>query len=96
MANCRKGMVKMSEVKMTREEIYSKLSEKIQEELDRIRNDYEFGVIEKAEFDEMTDEVEQTYIDCLESMALASDDEVKEKMAFILDFKTNTRKIKGL
>lgn len=79
-------MVKMSEVKMTdREEIYEKLSEKIQEELDRIRNDYEFGVIEKAEFEELSDEVEQTYVNCLTEMALASDNEVKEKMAFILD-----------
>lgn len=75
----------MSEVKMTREEIYSKLSEKIQEELDRIRNDYEFGVIEKAEFEELSDEVEQTFINCLTEMALSDDDEVKEKMAFILD-----------
>lgn len=73
MANCRKGEITMSEVKMTREEIYSKLSEKIQEELDRIRNDYEFGVIEKAEFEELSDEV-------------------KEKMAFILDFKPNRKR----
>lgn len=85
MANCRKGMVKMSEVKMTREEIYSKLGEIIQEELDRIRNDFEFGEIEKSEFDEMTDEVEQTFVNCLTEMALANDDEVKDKMAFILD-----------
>lgn len=80
-----KGEIIMSEVKMTREEIYSKLSEKIQEELDRIRNDYEFGVIEKAEFEELSDEVEQTYVNCLTEMALANDDEVKDKMAFILD-----------
>lgn len=78
-----------------REEIYSKLSEIIQEELDRIRNDYEFGVIEKTEFEELSDEVEQTYINCLTEMALASDSEVLRKMSDVLgcDFK---RKIKGL
>ena len=80
-------MVKMSEVKMTREEIYSKLSEKIQEELDRIRNDYEFGVIEKSEFEELSDEVEQTYINCLTEMALSSDEELSERMKDIFDFK---------
>lgn len=76
----------MSEVKMTdREEIFLYLKGAIQEELDRLRNDFEFGEICKEEFEELTDEVEQTYINCLESMALADDTEVKEKMAFILD-----------
>lgn len=78
-----------------REEIYSKLSEIIQEELDKIRNDFEFGEIEKSEFDEMTDEVEQTFVNCLTEMALSDDDEVEQKMSDVLgcDFK---RKIKGL
>ena len=92
MANCRKGMVKMSEVKMTRKEIYSKLSEKIQKELDKIRNDYEFGSIEKTEFEEMSDEIEQEYTYYLTEMALASDDEIKEKMAAFIDFKPNRKK----
>ena len=92
MGNYRKGEITMSEVKMTRQEIYEKLSEKIQEELDRIRNDYEFGVIEKAEFEELSDEVEQTFINCLTEMALSDDDEVKEKMAFVLDFKPNRKR----
>ena len=51
MGNFKKGMVKMSEVKMTdREEIFFYLKGAIQEELDRIRNDFEFGEIEKSEF----------------------------------------------
>lgn len=87
MGNCRKGEITMSEVKMTRQEIYEKLSEIIQEELDRIRNDYEFGVIEKSEFKELSDEVEQTYINCLTEMALSSDEELSERMKDIFDFK---------
>lgn len=82
----------MSEVKMTRKEIYSKLSEKIQKELDKIRNDYEFGAIEKTEFEEMSDEIEQEYTYYLTEMALASDDEIKEKMAAFIDFKPNRKK----
>lgn len=37
----------MSEVKMTREEIYKKLDKMIQKRLDDARNDYEFGEITK-------------------------------------------------
>lgn len=87
MANCRKGMVKMSEVKMTRQEIYEKLDKMIQKRLDDVRNDYEFGVIEKAEFEELSDEVEQTFINCLTEMALSSDEELSERMKDIFDFK---------
>lgn len=86
----------MSEVKMTdREEIFFYLKGAIQEESNQIRNDFEFGEICKEEFEELTDEVEQTYINCLESMALADDTEVIEEMSNVLgyDFK---RKIKGL
>lgn len=79
-----------------REEIYNKLDKMIQDRLNSVRNDYEFGVIEKSEFEELTDEVEQTFVNCLTEMALSDDDEVEQKMAFVLDFKTNTRKIKGL
>ena len=75
----------MSEVKMTREEIYSKLDKMIQDRLNGARNDYEFGEITKEEFEEITGLIEQEYNAYLLEMALANDDEVKEKMAFILD-----------
>lgn len=91
----KKGMVKMTD----REEIFLYLKGAIQEELDRLRNDFEFGEICKEEFEELTDEVEQTYIDCLESMALADDAEIMEEMSNVLgyDFKDNTEsKIKGI
>lgn len=100
MGNYRKGEITMSEVKMTdREEIFFYLKGAIQEELDRIRNNFEFGEICKEEFEELTDEVEETYKNCLESMALASDNEVIEEMSNVLgyDFKGNTEsKIKGI
>lgn len=79
-----------------REEIYQKLDETIQGRLNDVRNDYEFGEITKEEFEEITGSIEQEYNAYLLEMALASDSEVKEKMAFVLDFKTNTREIKGL
>lgn len=68
----------------------------IQKRLDDVRNDYEFGAIEKSEFERMSDEIEQEYTYYLTEMALSSDEELSERMKGIFDFKTNTRKIKGL
>ena len=87
-----KGEIIMSEVKMTREEIYKKLDKMIQKRLDDARNDYEFGEITKEEFEEITNSIEQEYNAYLLVMALSDDDEVKEKMAFILDFKPNRKR----
>ena len=75
-----------------REEIYKKLDKMIQDRLNSVRNDYEFGSIEKTEFERMSDEIEQEYTYYLTEMALASDDEIKEKMAFVLDFKPNRKR----
>lgn len=75
-----------------REEIYKKLDKMIQDRLNSVRNDYEFGSIEKTEFERISDEIEQEYNAYLLEMALASDSEVKEKMAFILDFKPNRKR----
>ena len=77
---------------MTREEIYKKLDKMIQKRLDDARNDYEFGEITKEEFEEITNSIEQEYNAYLLVMALSDDDEVKEKMAFILDFKLNRKR----
>lgn len=78
-----------------REEIYKKLDKMIQDRLNSVRNDYEFGSIEKTEFERVSDEIEQEYAYYLTQMALANDKEVLQKMSDVLgcDFK---RKIKGL
>lgn len=58
-----------------REEIYKKLDKMIQDRLNSVRNDYEFGAIEKTEFERISDEIEQEYTYYL------------TEMAFVLDFK---------
>lgn len=82
-------------MKAEREGICMFLEEIIQEELNNIRNTYEFGDICKEEFEEMSDEVQETYISCLKEMALCDDTEVVEKMSNVLGFnfkfKTKTR-----
>ena len=75
-----------------REEIYQKLDKMIQDRLNSVRNDYEFGEITKEEFEEITNSIEQEYNAYLLVMALSDDDEVKEKMAFIFDFKLNRKR----
>ena len=75
-----------------REEIYQKLDKMIQKRLDDVRNDFEFGEITKEEFEETSDRIEQEYNAYLLEMALSNDNEVKEKMAFILDFKPNRKR----
>lgn len=72
-----------------REGIYLFLKELIQEELNAIRNNYEFGMISKEEFEEMSEEVQETYENCIKEMALCDDTEVVEKMSATLasDFK---------
>ena len=75
-----------------REEIYKKLDETIQGRLNDVRNDYEFGEITKEEFEEITGSIEQEYNAYLLEMALSDDDEVEQKMAFILDFKPNRKR----
>ena len=78
-----------------REGIFMFLEEIIQEELNSIRNNYEFGEISKQDFDELSDEVQETYISCLKEMALCDDTELVEKMSNVLGFnfkfKTKTR-----
>lgn len=64
----------------------------IQKRLDDVRNDYEFGSIEKTEFERISDEIEQEYAYYLTQMALASDSEVEQKMAFMLDFKPSRKR----
>ena len=70
-----------------REEIYKKLDKMIQDRLNSVRNDYEFGSIEKSEFERMSDEIEQEYTYYLTEMALSSDEELSERMKDIFDFK---------
>lgn len=97
MANCRKGEITMSEVKMTREEIYSKLSEKIQEELDRIRNDYEFGVIENEKIDEFGKVYKKFKVESEKFLTLKSkkkrEESVKEKIKALDKLASSLKKL---
>lgn len=76
-------------MKAEREGIYLFLQELVQEELNAIRNNYEFGDISKEEFNELSEEVQETYENCIKEMALCGDEEVVEKMSNILAFDFN-------
>lgn len=69
---------------MTRKEIYDKIFQMLNIEQNHLRRRYEFGDISKEEFEEMSEEVQETYENCIKEMALCGDEEVVEKMSNIL------------
>lgn len=80
----------MSEVKMTRKEIYEKILKMLEIEENRVRNNYEFGVIDYDAFKELSYKRNAEYKEYVVDLALATDDELSEKMKFIIDANLNT------
>ena len=80
----------MSEVKMTRKEIYQKIFKMLEIEENRIRNRYEFGEIDYDMFKELSYKRNAEYKEYVVDLALATDDELSEKMKFIIDANLNT------
>lgn len=85
-----KGEITMSEVKMTRKEIYQKIFKMLEIEENRIRNRYEFGEIEYDVFKELTHKRDEEYKEYVVDLALATDNELSEKMKFIIDANLDT------
>lgn len=85
-----KGEITMSEVKMTRKKIYEKILKMLEIEENRIRNRYEFGEIEYDVFKELTHKRNEEYKEYVVDLALTNDDELSEKMKFIIDANLNT------
>lgn len=90
MANCRKGEITMSEVKMTRKEIYEKILKMLEIEENRVRNNYEFGEIDYDAFKELSYKRNAEYKEYVVDLALTNDDELSKKMKFIIDANLNT------
>lgn len=90
MANFKKGMVKMSEVKMTRKEIYEKILKMLEIEENRVRNNYEFGEIEYDVFKELTHKRNEEYKEYVIDLATTNDNELQEKMSFVINANLDT------
>jgi len=83
-------MVKMSEVKMTRKEIYEKILKMLEIEENHLRNRYEFGEIEYDTFQELSAKRESEYQEYIIDLALTNDDELQEKMSFVINANLDT------
>ena len=90
MGNFKKGMVKMSEVKMTRKEIYNKIFEMLEIEKNAIRNRYEFGEIDYDEFKELSFKRDEEYREYVIDLATTNDNELQEKMSFVINANLDT------
>lgn len=75
---------------MTRKEIYNKIFEMLEIEENRIRNRYEFGEIEYDVFKELTHKRNEEYKEYVVDLALATDNELSEKMSFVINANLDT------
>lgn len=72
---------------MNRKEIYNKIFQMLEIEQNRLRNEYEFGEINYDIFKELNKKRELEYQEYVIDLALCNDEDLEEKMSFII--KTN-------
>ena len=72
---------------MNRKEIYEKILKMLEKEQNHLRNRYEFGEISFDNYEELSFERDEEYEEYIVDLATTSDDELEEKMSFII--KTN-------
>jgi len=75
---------------MTREQIYKKIMKMLEIEQNHLRNRYEFGEIEYDNYIELSSSRTEEYRKCVKDLALTSDDELNEKMAFVINANLET------
>ena len=77
----KKGRTKM---KMTRKEIYKKIMKMLEVEQNHLRNRLEFGEIEYDNYVELSSARVEEYREYVRDLALADDNELEEKMSFVI------------
>ena len=77
-------------MKMKRREIYEKIFKMLQIEQDYLRNRFEFGEIEYDNYVELSSARTNEYQEYVKDLALSSDDELNEKMAFVINANLQT------
>ena len=75
---------------MTRKNIYNKILKMLEIEENRLRNRYEFGEIEYDTFKELTHKRNEEYKEYVVDLALTNDDELNEKMSFVINANLDT------
>lgn len=75
---------------MTRQEIYDKIFKLLEKEQNHLRNRYEFGEIDYDTYVELSSARSEEYKEYITDLALAYDDELNEKMSFIINANIET------
>ena len=75
---------------MTRQEIYDKIFKLLEKEQNKILNRYEFGEIDYDTYVELSSARSNEYKEYINDLALSYDDELNEKMAFVINANLET------
>ena len=75
---------------MTRQEIYDKIFKLLEKEQNKILNRYEFGEIDYDTYVELSSARSDEYKEYINDLALSYDDELNEKMAFVINANLET------
>lgn len=75
---------------MTRQEIYDKIFKMLEKEQNKILNRYEFGEIDYDTYVELSSARMHEYQEYVKDLALAFDNELNEKMAFVINANLET------
>ena len=75
---------------MTRQEIYDKIFKLLEKEQTKILNRYEFGEIDYDTYVELSSARSDEYKEYINDLALSYDDELNEKMSFIINTNIET------
>ena len=75
---------------MTRQEIYDKIFKLLEKEQFHVQNKYEFGEIDYDTYVELSNARTEEYKEYVKDLALASDNELNEKMAFVINANLET------
>lgn len=75
---------------VTRQEIYDKIFKMLEKEQFHVQNRFEFGEIDLETFEELSSARYNEYQEYVKDLALASDNELNEKMAFVINANLET------
>lgn len=75
---------------MTRQEIYNKIFKLLEKEQNHLRNRYELEEIGCAAYIELSSARTEEYKEYIKDLALCNDDQLEEKMSFIINTNIET------
>lgn len=75
---------------MNRKEIYQKILKMLEKEQNHLRNKFEFGEISFDNYEELSFERDKEYEEYIVDLATTNDEELEEKMSFIINTNLDT------